>query len=300
MLVFTMTNRMLLLALAVVSVQAASTPGQVADDLLAADRAFAAAAAKTDVVSGLSAMFADDVVVPVPGGTFAEGRQKVIEALKGNADNAKSSAQWAPIRAGVSADGQHGFTFGFMTVKGPDVAEVPLKYLAYWVKQPAGWRVAVYKRARRAAGPVSQDLLPPALPARLVAPSADAAAVEQFRVSLGDAERAFSKDAQSIGLGAAFTRYGSADAVNMGGPDKPGFVHGNVDIGKNVGAGSPTDSSPLAWGPDKVIVASSGDLGVTIGMIRPNKPEAGKPAAFPFFTIWRRATASDPWRYVAE
>ena len=56
----------------------------------------------------------------------------------------------------------------------------------------------------------------------------------------------------------------------------------------------------LAWAPDRVIVASSGDLGVTIGMIHPNRPEAGQPTNFPFFTIWRRPSASAPWRYVAE
>jgi hypothetical protein len=49
-----------------------------------------------------------------------------------------------------------------------------------------------------------------------------------------------------------------------------------------------------------VIVASSGDLGVTIGMIHPNTPRAGQPANFPFFTIWRRANPTAPWRYVAE
>jgi hypothetical protein len=49
-----------------------------------------------------------------------------------------------------------------------------------------------------------------------------------------------------------------------------------------------------------VIVASSGDLGVSIGMIRRNQPVTGQPTAFPFFTIWRRATPTAPWRYIAE
>jgi hypothetical protein len=51
-----------------------------------------------------------------------------------------------------------------------------------------------------------------------------------------------------------------------------------------------------------VIVAASGDLGVTIGMIRPNAPGAdGKPQPpIPFFTIWRRDGLNGPWRYIAE
>jgi hypothetical protein len=35
-------------------------------------------------------------------------------------------------------------------------------------------------------------------------------------------------------------------------------------------------------------------------MIHPNIPVSGQPANFPFFTIWRRANATAPWRYVAE
>jgi hypothetical protein len=46
---------------------------------------------------------------------------------------------------------------------------------------------------------------------------------------------------------------------------------------------------------------TSGDLAVTIGIIRLNTPPAaGEPAAFPFFTVWQRASPAEPWRYVAE
>ncbi len=145
-------------------------------------------------------------------------------------------------------------------------------------------------------------LMPAALPPRMVAPSADAATVERFRESLDQAERAFSDEAQKIGLEAAFVKYGTADAVNMGGPNEPGFVIGSEAIGRAVSAGGPPGASPVSWAPDRVIVAGSGDLGVTIGMMRPNAKTADgvAPAGFPFFTIWRRASPKDPWRYVAE
>lgn len=57
--------------------------------------------------------------------------------------------------------------------------------------------------------------------------------------------------------------------------------------------------APIEWSADRVIVAGSGDLGVTIGMIRPNAPSATR-RAIPFFTIWRRDGAARPWRYIAE
>ncbi|MDP2959488.1 MAG: hypothetical protein Q8N53_23920, partial [Longimicrobiales bacterium] len=121
-------------------------------ELLDADRAFAAASAGTDIVSGLTPMFAADVVVPLPDGRFAMGRDEAVEALRANPDNAGSRLEWAPLRGGISSDGLHGFTFGYMTLHLADSTAVPLKYLAYWVKGAEGWRVAGYKRARSAEG----------------------------------------------------------------------------------------------------------------------------------------------------
>ena len=145
-------------------------------------------------------------------------------------------------------------------------------------------------------------MMPPALPIRLVPVSTDPAALPRHRDSLEQAERAFSRAAQSIGLDAAFARYGSADAINMGGSDRPDLIVGAAAIGRAVGAGTPADSSPVSWAPDRVIVASGGDLGITFGMIRSNAPQPPGSAApgTPFFTIWRRLGPDQPWRYVAE
>jgi hypothetical protein len=205
------------------------------------------------------------------------------------------------VRGGISADGRHGFTVGYMTLTGAESKVQPIKYVAYWVKQPDGWRVAVYKRVAADQPPPSRELLPPALPSALVAPAADHAALARHKASLQAAEKAFSDEAQTIGLGAAFAKHGSADAVNVGPRTSATFVVGAEAIGKNVGAGSEGKPSPLAWSADEgAIVASSGDLGVTFGYIRQHAAPAGQPNAIPFITIWRRASASAPWRYVAE
>ncbi|HET9370498.1 MAG TPA: DUF4440 domain-containing protein [Vicinamibacterales bacterium] len=280
-----------------------ASPQAAVDDLLAADRAFSAAAAKTDVVTGLTAMFAPDVIMPTAANVFADGRDKAAEALRANPDNSKSRVEWAPVRGGISADGQHGFTFGFMTLHRPDGTTVPIKYLSYWIKSRDGWRVAGYKRRPRPVGDVTTTPMAPAMPAQLIAPITDASAIAKHRSSLEEAERAFSRDAQTMGIGPAFEQYGSADAMNMGGPEDAGFVIGSATIGRNVGAGSPPNTSPVVWAPDhNAFVASSGDLGVTFGYIRAkaNGPD-GKPSApSPFFTVWRRASATAPWKYVAE
>ena len=278
-----------------------SSPQSVVDELLAADRAFSAAASSQNVVGALSSMFTDNVVLIAPGVGLARGKAKAIEALGMNPDNVKGSIEWAPVRGGISADGLDGFTVGYMTLKKADGTTEPLKYVAYWAKQPAGWRVAVYKRGRAGEGPASRTMMPPALPDRLVAPSTQGALLTKHRESLDRAERAFSDDAQKIGLGAAFAKHGSADAMNMGPPTGASFVVGADAIGRAIGEGTPTNSSPVRWAPDGVMVALSGDLGVTFGMIRFNTPPpAGQPAAVPFVTVWRRASPKDPWRYVAE
>jgi hypothetical protein len=280
----------------------AESPQAVVDELLAADRAFSAASAGTDLISGLSAMFAADVAMPVPGARFSASAHEALAVLRTNPDNATSRAEWVPVRGGISADGRHGYTWGYMAVRKPDGTTALFKYLSYWVKQRDGWRVAAYKRRPRPDGDVSLAPIAASLPAHLAAVSTDAATIERYRASLDATERAFSADAQVIGLGVAFARYGTADAVNMGGPQNAAFVVGSEAIGDMVSDGKPAEPSPLSWAPDRTLVASSGDLGVTIGLIRRNTPSAdpNAPPGFPFFTVWRRATVNDPWRYIAE
>jgi len=278
-----------------------ASPQAVVDELLATDRAFSAASRQTDVISGLSPMFAADVAMPIPGSRFSASATEAIGALRANPDNAQSRLDWVPVRGGVSADGLHGFTWGYMTLRKPDATTVPLKYLAYWVKGAEGWRVVAYKRRPRPPGEISLAPVAPSLPTRLVVPSTDTAVTERFRASLDATERAFSVEIQVIGLGVAFARYGSADAVNMGGANDAAFVVGAEAIGLSVSEGKPAEPSTLSWAPDRTIVATSGDLGVTIGLIRQNMPSAGADApVFPFFTVWRRTITAAPWLYVAE
>lgn len=286
--------------LALTQAGANATAETAVNQLLDTDRMFSTAGASKPAVESISAMFADDVMVPAPGNVFVQGKAKAIEAMKANPDNLSSRVTWAPMRGGISADAQHGFTFGYMTATRSDGSTLPLKYLAYWVKSGDGWRVAAYRRRPRPEGAVSTAVMKPALPERMTAPSADAAGMARHAESLKAAEKAFSDEAQTIGIGAAFAKYGSADAVNMGGPKATGFVVGSEAIGRSVGEGSPTDRSEVEWSADRVLVASSGDLGITFGRIRLHKPDPGSPGAVPFFTIWRRDSASGVWRYIAE
>jgi hypothetical protein len=269
------------------------------DDLLAADRGFAAASESRDLVTGISAMFADDVSMPYPIRQMALTAAAATQALRSVKENEGARASWVPVGAGVSRDGSQGFTFGFMTVTRADRQRVPLKYMSYWVRGSNGWRVVAYKRAARGAGAETAAAIRFApSDASEAAPSASEFSITQQ--SLDSTERQFSIDAQQIGLEQAFRQYGSADAVNMGGATDTGFIIGADSIARHVGGGGPTTASPVRWAPERVIVAGSGDLGVSIGWITSNTASAGTAPRFPFFTVWRRRSRSEGWRYVAE
>jgi hypothetical protein len=272
-------------------------PATVVEELLAADREFSADAKSGTILSVLPQMFDDNVVMLHPNG-FTRSKDEASAVLRTNPANATSSIEWLPIRGGVSSDGQQGFTQGYMTVRRADGVETSARYLAYWIKRPIGWRVIVYKRAPGGGRDVSTQRLAPALPARGLR-IADARGVAQFDAELRRAESAFSDDAQVIGVSAAFRRWGAPDAVNLG--SGPAWVQGP----ENFAAGPDDPNRPaIVWSSDTVLVASTGDLGVSIGRIRVTPRATGDSVPATriqhFFTIWKRQSPADPWRYVAE
>lgn len=296
--------KLIIAGLVAVTLTQTVTPQSAFDELLAADRAFAAAAARTTAIPALTVMFADDVVMPTPAPQpgFARGKAQANDALSANPANATSRVEWTPVGGGVSADGRDGFTVGYMSITSGEGKVQPAKYIAYWTRRADGWRVAAYKRIAADGAPQLLAMLAATLPARIESPITDAATLARHRASLEAAEKAFSDEAQKIGLGPAFAKYGSAEAVNIGPRTSAGFVVGAANIARSVGAGSEGKPSPVSWAADEgSIVASSGDLGVTFGFIRQNgQATQGQPAGVPFFTIWHRPSVNVQWRYVAE
>lgn len=259
------------------------------DALLAADRAAGKAAEGREPAEALSALFDEDVVL-VAGHypIYARGKAAAEARLRENPGNKGATIAWSPVGGGISTDASHGYTYGRMTVTPAGKPATALKYLAYWVKTPAGWRIAALSR-RPLETPVA---LTPAAPVIGVARHAGDAAK-----SLAAAEQGFSDEAQTIGLRAAFARYGRAESVNIGAA--PAIAVGATRISEGVAGPEPT--SPVVWRADDVRVAPSGDLGLSFGRIRFNgAPPPGAPEAIPFFTIWARPAAGDSWRYVAE
>lgn len=278
-------------------------PAIAVRSLLDADRTFAARSADTTLPEAIARMFASDVLLPAPNGEIARGIDAGRALLGANPENARSRVTWTPIRGGVSGDAQHGFTYGYQEVTRADGTTVPGKYVAYWTREGGDgrWRVSVYRRFLRPAGEVSREERASALPARGVAPDGDAAARAALAVELAAAERAFSRAANGgASIGAAFASFGDATAANVGGMSSASFIFGPDSIAANVQRGVGPGQT-ITWEPLETRVASSGDVGVTIGVITfGTKGEPAKAVKVSYFTIWRRDDRSKPWRYVAE
>ena len=270
--------------------QADHDPAAAYAELLAAESAFSAAAANRSPAEGIAAMFDAEVQLPTRDG-IANGREAATAALTANPSSQGTGARWRSIGGGVSADGSHGFTFGYLDVEGGDPARAHRRYLAYWIRRPEGWRVLALRQLVRQP---SEAEIGPVAPLVPEAPRPVASGEPEGAVAA--AERAFSDRAQQIGLRAAFLEYGHARAVHVATPT--GFAVGLPAIGASFDEAA---TSPLHWSSDRTWAAASGDLGLSVGTIRPNgPPPAGQPASIPFFTIWIRDSATGQWRYIAE
>jgi hypothetical protein len=287
-----MIRALLLAFFLIASPAAAQSPQAALGELLAADRAFASGAAMLDPIAGITAMLDEEAVMPLPGKGIIVGKVAVTEAFRASPAFKDGHVSWAPVRGGISADGTHGFTYGFLTAGSGDEAKRDRKYLSYWIKRPAGWRVVAYRQIPREAGEVSTAMMEPALPGFTAKPLDNPNVVAAHQQSIAAAEKSFSDHAQNVGLKTAFRDFGREDAMNM-------YAGAGFAVGLDaVTAAFNDEPTTINWSTERSFAASSGDLGVSIGMIRSNDP--AKTDAFPFFTVWKRDGPDAPWRYIAE
>ena len=274
------------------------SPALVAEELLGVDRAFSAASATTDLITGITSMFGPATIMPARP-RLVVGRDAIARALREDTANATSRAVWAPIRAGISADGEHGFTLGYMTVTRANGSTVPMKYLSYWIRENGAWRVRTFSRGGRADGDVSLAVRPPVLPRRMVAPRNDSAILDAMADEVWAIEVAFSDDATAQGIVKAFEDFGTEESYNMGGRGAAEWRVGSKSIAQGVG-GDGSAPAPT-WIPSYAGAASSGDLGYTAGIItfRPAPGSNDPVVLYPYVTVWHRVTGG-PWRYIAE
>ncbi len=114
--------------------------GAAVNELLAADRAFAAKAAADGVPAAFSEYAAEAAII-VTGDSISNGRAGIASRYQNWPQGAR--LEWAPETGRVSARGDMGWTWGNSTYVAPDGGRTPGRYISVWTRDYDGnWRYA--------------------------------------------------------------------------------------------------------------------------------------------------------------
>jgi ketosteroid isomerase-like protein len=208
--------------------------------------------------------------------------------------NARSRAVLTIVQLDVSADGNDGYSYGYLDVIRPNGDTLPGSFKAYWRRSANGdWRALAFGRGRREKGAYSMlpDSLRPTARSYKSWPMRDTA---EGWATLQRTETAFS-DSSATSIKAAFMAFAAPDAGKI---DGARYVFGREAIGRGFD-NPPADFAGIAWRAERGTVSGSNDLGFNFGpVVRRNAP-ATAPQGGGFFTIWRRQ-ANGEWRYVVD
>ena len=268
------------------------------DALLRADIGRADSVARLGYVGGLGTMMADDIVFLRGGLPILRGRAAALAVASAESVSSAATVRWQPVRAEASTDGRSGYSYGYAvySVATPAAPAVRIdRYIAFWRREDAGWRIAAY--AETYGAPPAPLSLPEGARGSVLRdePMPHArGALEAMRA----ADEAFSHDAATHGTGRAFGAFAASDAQVFSGPGE--FISGPDAIMDSFGPAS-TDNS-LTWHPVTGAVSRSGDLGFTVGnAVFTGKRDDGAPLVrhSKYLTVWKRQRDGE-WRYVVD
>jgi ketosteroid isomerase-like protein len=203
----------------------------------------------------------------------------------------------------VSADGQLGFTFGWITLTGAAAAGAPAAthgtYTAVWRGGDDGLKVVAYFTRSAAA-----DHGPPRAGFPLLAEAPGLAGA----VLPGDApelaayvlatDAAFAALSAAEGTSIAFPAYAAEDLLIMGGRDHL-YLRGGSEIVDLFAGWTPEET--LAWRPLVAGVAPSGDLAYSIGTATDTYADASGSTSYDskYLTLWLRQPDGS-WRFIGD
>lgn len=113
-----------------------------------------------------------------------------------------------------------------------------------------------------------------------------ATAAEPSPAEIEKAERAFAADGLALGMRDAFLKHMADDAIVF----RPGPVSAKAVYEKRLS----DDPALLEWWPQKVVIARSGDLGLSVGPVAMNRERGGY-----YATIWRKGP-NDQWKWIYD
>jgi ketosteroid isomerase-like protein len=268
------------------------------DGLLHADLARSDSVARLGLADGFASNFSSTVVYLRHGLPIVRGREAARAIVRAETSPSTVAVRWQPVRAEASRDGKSGYTYGYtiFSASQPGAPSIQVdRYIAFWRREPAGWRIAGYAETY-GAPPAT-----PALPAEAAAavlrdePMTPASgALDAIRV----ADTEFSRDATRFGTGEAFGRYAAEDAQIFSAPGE--FITGPGAIRQSFGP--PTRQSAAAWHPVFGEISEAGDLGFTVGnAVFTSQRENATPVVrhSKYLTVWKKQR-DGTWRYVVD
>lgn len=221
--------------------------------------------------------------------TYLHPDQPVItgrEAARGVLRTAFAAQRLHRLGGDASADGTLGYTFGWF--------DDGARYIATWRNTTGLWWVAGFVRI-----PGRKPPSPPPADAAILAGdhgTPHPSTAEQTAHDATTADAMFSQRSESQGYTAAFTHYGAADAVIVGGSD----LYWNA-AGVAQALGGWTSAEQLRWRPQISVGAASGDLAFTIGVatMTVRKGTQIDRHHSKYLTVWARQPDGS-WRFLAD
>lgn len=286
------------LALAAISTPAIAQKSDttaVKAEVIAADRALAASAARNAALY-LGAMTRDAAVL-IPGQPILRGPDASRTAFVARYGGA-SSYEWTPAHAVASTDGKLACTMGYSRFTNAlDSVKTPRSgtYLTCWKKEKGKWRVAGTQRADSPpkGSPYADSAVLPGAPH-----SATVSAGKNALRAAQDADSLFAMmGGEPAGPGPAFAKYVAEDGMLVGGdafPRGPRLIAAAFE-------GYPVDRV-IWWRPWRNVGAGTGGLAFTVGHAT-SGPRSGKTAGptIPqkYFTVWRQEP-DGRWLYIFD
>jgi ketosteroid isomerase-like protein len=254
------------------------------ESIVAAERAFAKAAAEHGVRAAFLMNLADDATLfrphAVNGKQWTEGRPDRPGLLT-----------WFPTYADVSRDGDLGYTTGPYEFR-QSAGDKAINYgyfMTVWKRQADGqWKAVLDQGVSTpppTGAPADLQFAAPAAPAGKTAASVPPD-------SLLGLDREFAAAAASKGAAAAYATY-AADDLRL-------YRDGRFPlVGKPAARPIFSAGGALAWQPAKADVSRSGDLGYTYGLAQWKASQEAKAEYANYVRLWKRQ-ADGQWRVVLE
>jgi ketosteroid isomerase-like protein len=246
-------------------------------------------------VEGMLALLGQDVVYLRAGAPAVYGREGARVLFAAGSGATTLSVAWQPVGGGVSDDLESAYTYGFVARLPQPKAPLRFeRYIAYWQRDgQRPWRIEAYSEVGSApAGEgnlTAEQITPPVR--RLSKP------IDEATAQVRSADSLFSDLAYRMGTGFAFSNTAADNGVVFGNPQ---LVVGPNAIRAFYAGQEPSTS--LTWRPVYTVVASSRDLGFTVGEYIATGRGASGAAVQRFgkyLTVWT-LQRDGTWKFVVD